>query len=100
MAEDAAGPLGVCGIDAEGEVRSLYVRVAATRGGAGSALLAHALAVAPQNGRTRFVGWTTPFSLAEFGRAGFSRLHTVREPFQGVLFERCRVALDRSADDA
>ena len=31
LAEDAAGPLGFCGIDAQGEVRSLYVRAAAMR---------------------------------------------------------------------
>jgi translocation and assembly module TamB len=33
----------------------------------------------------------TPFSLPVFGRAGFVLVRTVREPFQGVMFERYRV---------
>jgi putative acetyltransferase len=100
MSEDAAGPLGFCGIDAAGEVRSLYVRAQATRRGLGSALLAHALAAARQQGQSGFAAWATPFSLPVFCRAGFSQVRTVREPFQGVMFERYRVALDGSADDA
>jgi putative acetyltransferase len=99
MAEDAEGALGFCGIDAEGEVRSLYVRAAATRHGLGSALLKHALMLARQQGQSNFAAWATPFSLPVFGRAGFSRVRTVREPFQGVIFERWRVALGRSAHD-
>ncbi|MGL6110760.1 MAG: GNAT family N-acetyltransferase [Rubrivivax sp.] len=93
MAEDAEGPLGCCGIDAEGVVRSLYVRATATRHGLGSALLAHALAVAQQQGRTSFSAWATPFSLPVFGRAGFKLQRKVHEPSQGVMFERYRVAL-------
>jgi putative acetyltransferase len=100
MAEDAAGPLGFCGIDAEGEVRSLYVRATATRRGLGSALLAHALARARQQGLASFAAWATPFSLPVFARAGFSPVRTVREPFRGVMFDRYRVALGRSAHDA
>lgn len=92
IAEDAAGALGFCGIDAEGEVRSLYVRASATRRGLGSALLAHALAMARQQGLARFAAWATPFSLPVFARAGFCPVRTVREPFQGVMFERYRVA--------
>ena len=91
VAEDAAGPLGFCGVDAQGEVRSLYVRAAATRAGLGSALLAHALAEARQSGQSRFNACATPFSLQVFHRAGFALAHTVREPFQGVIFERYRV---------
>jgi putative acetyltransferase len=91
LAEDAAGPLGFCGIDAQGEVRSLYVRAAATRVGLGSALLAHALDVARRQGQCCFAAWATPFSLPVFHRAGFELAHTVREPFQGVMFERYRV---------
>jgi GNAT superfamily N-acetyltransferase len=100
LAEDSAGPLGFCGIDARGEVRSLYVRAAATRAGLGSALLAHALAEARQRGLTGFTAWATPFSLPVFGRAGFVLAHTVREPFQGVMFERYRVVTGQSTDDA
>ncbi len=91
LAEDAAGPLGFCGIDAEGEVRSLYVRATAMRGGLGSALLALALADARQSGQCRFSAWATPFSLPVFHRAGFALAHTACEPFQGVMFERFRV---------
>ena len=91
MAEDAEGALGFCGIDAEGEVRSLYVRAAAMRGGLGSSLLAQALADARQSGQSRFSAWATPFSLPVFHRAGFALAHTLREPFQGVMFERYRV---------
>jgi putative acetyltransferase len=100
LAEDDAGPLGFCRIESDGEVRSLYVRAAATRKGVGAALLAHALAQARSNGIERFAAWATPFSLPVFGRAGFALVRTVREPFQGVVFERYRVALGPSADDA
>ena len=91
LAEDAAGPLGFCGIDAQGEVRSLYVRAAAMRRGLGSALLAQALADAQQSGLSRFSAWATPFSLPVFHRAGFALVHTMHEPFQGTMFERYRV---------
>jgi putative acetyltransferase len=91
LAEDGAGPLGFCGIDSQGEVRSLYVRATAMRGGLGSALLAQALADARQSGQSRFSAWATPFSLPVFHRAGFALVHTVHEPFQGVIFERYRV---------
>ena len=100
LAEDAEGPLGFCGIAAEDEVRSLYVRADATRQGVGAALLAHALAQARSRGIERFAAWATPFSLPVFGRAGLVLVRTVREPFQGVIFERYRVALGPSADDA
>jgi putative acetyltransferase len=91
--EDAAGPLGFCGIDDAGEVRSLYVRAAATRRGTGTALLAHALATARSRGLSRFAAWATPFSLPLFRRAGFRLARTVHEPFQGEMFERYRVEL-------
>jgi L-amino acid N-acyltransferase YncA len=94
LAEDAAGPLGFCGIDAVGEVRSLYVRANATRAGLGSALLAHALDGARNQGQTRFAAWATPFSLPVFGRAGFALVCTAHGPFQGEIFERYRVARD------
>lgn len=91
LAADAQGPLGFCGIDAEGEVSSLYVRAEATRSGLGSALLAHAMGVARSQGQSRLAAWATPFSLPVFGRAGFALVRTVHEPFQGVMFERYRV---------
>lgn len=62
--------------------------------------LAHALARARQRGLATFAAWATPFSLPVFGRAGFSPVRTLREPFQGVMFERYRIALGRSAHDA
>jgi putative acetyltransferase len=94
LAEDAHGPVGFCGIDADGEVRSLYVRAGATRSGLGSALLAYALDAARSQGQSRFAAWATPFSLAVFGRNGFRRVRTVREPFLGVQFDRHRVTLE------
>ncbi len=100
LAEHGDGPLGFCGIEADGEVRSLYVRAAAMRQGVGAALLAHGLKQARSRGIERFAAWATPFSLPVFGRAGFRLVRTVREPFQGVVFERYRVALGPSADDA
>jgi N-acetylglutamate synthase-like GNAT family acetyltransferase len=80
-------------------VRSLYVR-AAMRQGVGAALLAHALAQARSRGIERFAAWATPLSLPLFARAGFRLVRTVSEPFQGVVFERYRVALGPSADGA
>lgn len=100
VVEHGDGPLGFCGIEADGEVRSLYVRAAATRQGVGATLLPHALAQARSCGIEGFAAWATPFSLPVFSRAGFTLVRTVREPFQGVMFERYRVASGTSADDA
>jgi len=85
--------LGFCGIGAEGEVHSLYVHPHATRQGLGSRLLAHALAAARSRGVTRFAAWVTPLSRPVFERAGFVLVDTVQAPYQGVMFERYRVAL-------
>ncbi len=100
LCEDKQGPLGFCGVDSQGEVRSLYVRAWATRKGVGSALLEHALADARRRGQSCFAAWATPFSLQVFSRAGFRQVRTVLEPFQGVIFERRRVELGPSAGDA
>jgi putative acetyltransferase len=86
--------LGFCGIDAVGEVRSLYVRAELTRRGLGGALLAHALAQARQHGLATFATWATPFSVPVFERAGFRLVERVRAPYQGVEFERYRMVLD------
>jgi putative acetyltransferase len=85
-------PLGFCGIDAQGEVHSLYVAPGHTRQGLGSRLLAHAMAQAHARGVTRFSAWATPFSRPVFQRAGLQLVQTVTEPYQGVLFERYRLA--------
>jgi putative acetyltransferase len=90
--DDAGGSVaGFCGVDATGEVRSLYVRPEFTRQGLGTRLLKHALERARQAGQTRFTAWATPFSLPVFDRAGLHLVGTVREPFCGVSFERYRV---------
>lgn len=90
--------LGFCGVDAEGEVRSFYVRFDCTRRGLGTALLRHALAVAQQRGLQHFSVWATPFSLPVFERAGFVLVRKVVEPYQGVLFERYRMERRSPAD--
>ena len=92
IAEDESGPAGFCGIAAGGEVHSLYVRADAVRCGLGTALLAHAIDDASRRGIDRLDAWATPFSLPLFRRAGFVLLRTVREPYQGVMFDRFRVA--------
>lgn len=95
MAADDAGPTGFCGVavhDAVGEVHSLYVRAALTRQGLGSALLAHAVAQARTAGARRFEAWATPFSKPLFERAGLRLERVVAEPYQGVVFERFRMA--------
>lgn len=91
-------PCGFCGVGAGdpaeprlGEVHSLYVRADLSRRGLGTQLLAHALAQARSRGIGRFGAWATPFSRPLFERAGLHLVATVREPFQGVLFERYRV---------
>jgi putative acetyltransferase len=93
MAQDEHGPMGFCGIGSDGEVHSLYVRADGTRRGLGSALLAHTLAQAGQQGIEHFGAWATPFSLPVFRRAGFTLRRTVCEAWQGVRFERYRVGL-------
>jgi putative acetyltransferase len=90
--QDASGALlGFSGVDDAGEVRSLYVDALHTRRGIGSTLLRHALAVARQRGVARFSAWATPFSRPVFQRAGFALESTVREAYQGVVFERHRL---------
>ncbi len=86
-------PAGFCGVAADGEVHSLYVRATLTRQGLGSQLLAHALAQARKQGLQHFSAWATPFSRPLFKREGFTLVATVTEPYQGVLFERYRVEL-------
>lgn len=88
-------PLGFCGVAVHGdtgEVHSLYVRADATRRGLGTALLAHALHDARAAGARAFEAWATPFSRPVFERAGFALRAVVTEPYQGVLFERYRMA--------
>jgi GNAT superfamily N-acetyltransferase len=85
-------PQAFCGIDAGGEVHSLYVAPARTRQGVGSTLLVHAMAQARAQGVTQFSAWATPFSRPVFQRAGLQLVQTVTEPYQGVLFERYRLA--------
>ncbi len=92
---DDAGPTGFCGVavhEGVGDVHSLYVRAALTRQGLGRALLAHVLARAQAAGAARFEAWATPFSQPVFQRAGFVLQRVVAEPYQGVLFERYRMA--------
>jgi putative acetyltransferase len=90
VAADGA-PLGFSGIDGEGEVRSLYVRHDAGRGGIGSRLLAKGLERGTARGIAQFAAWATPFSLPVFERAGFRLVERVSADFQGVPFERLRV---------
>ncbi|MBT9489451.1 MAG: GNAT family N-acetyltransferase [Rubrivivax sp.] len=85
-------PVAFCGIDVQGEVHSLYVAPGLTRQGLGTQLLAHALAHARARGVQRFSAWATPFSRPVFERAGLHLVQTVTEPYQGVLFERYRLA--------
>ncbi len=107
-----AGPsaallLGFCGVgeagaaalgdSAVGEVHSLYVRPGHMRQGLGGRLLAHALADARQRGLAHFSAWVTPLSRPLFLRAGFELVETVIAPYEGVLFERYRVATPRGA---
>lgn len=96
IADDASGvPLGFCGVAVHGtvgEVHSLYVRADATRRGLGTTLLAHALGDARARGAHAFEAWATPFSRPVFERAGFALRDVVTEPYQGVLFERYRMA--------
>ena len=92
---DDGMPRGFCGIAVHasiGEAHSLYVRASLTRQGIGAALLAHAMANARLQGATRFEAWATPFSRPLFERAGLALERVVAEPYQGVLFERYRMA--------
>lgn len=91
QAEDGRA-VGFCGVGPTGEVHSLYVRHDGGRQGIGSMLLAHALETAGARGVTRFVAWATPFSRPLFGRHGFELVQTVQGDFQGVAFERYRMA--------
>ena len=92
LASDAEGAaLGFCGIGTAGEVHSLYVRHDLGRRGLGGRLLADALARLRSRGTLRFAAWATPFSRPVFERAGFTLVRTVREPYEGVEFERYRV---------
>jgi len=88
---------GFCGVGLHGptaEVHSLYVRAALTRRGIGGALLAHAMGQARDRGAMRFEAWATPFSRPVFERAGFMLERVVAEPYQGVMFDRYRMATE------
>ncbi|HET9820336.1 MAG TPA: GNAT family N-acetyltransferase [Burkholderiaceae bacterium] len=92
---DDGRPRAFCGIARHagaGEVHSLYVRADLTRQGLGSGLLRHALDEARSRGAARFEAWATPFSRAVFERERFVLTRAVTEPYQGVLFERYRMA--------
>ncbi len=91
-AEPCPGPLGFCGIDAQGHVHSLYVRAGHNRRGLGTVLLAHALADARQRGLRHFSAWCTPFSEPLFARAGLVVVERPQAEFEGVSFQRCRMA--------
>ncbi|MFN0184525.1 MAG: GNAT family N-acetyltransferase [Aquabacterium sp.] len=88
---DGAVVDGFCGVDAGGEIRSLYVRVERMRSGLGRALLGHALAHGQAQGLRRFGAWATPFSRPIFEAVGMPLVRCVTEPFQGVGFERYRM---------
>ncbi len=90
--DPAPNVLGFCSVDAQGDVHALYVHPGHGRRGLGTLLLAHALAQARAQGITRFAAWATPFSRPVFERAGLTLRATVCEPYQGVMFERHRVA--------
>lgn len=86
------GQLGFSGINASGEVKSLYVRHDVMRRGLASQLLAQGLTRGQALGIRHFTAWATPFSLPVFRRAGFALLERVLVPFGGTMFERLRVA--------
>ncbi|MDP2005451.1 MAG: GNAT family N-acetyltransferase [Rubrivivax sp.] len=90
--DGSAALLGFCGIDAEGHVHSLYVRADHNRRGLGTALLAHAMADARERGLCHFSAWCTPFSEPVFARAGLVVLERPTAEFEGVRFQRCRMA--------
>ena len=75
------------------EVHSLYVHPDHGRRGIATRLLVSGLDRARARGLQRFAAWVTPLSRPVFERAGFRLVRTVREPFEGVEFERYRVEL-------
>ena len=88
------GAIGAIGaIGAVGEVHSLYVHPDHGRRGIGTVMLASGLERARARGPHRFAAWVTPLSRPKFEGAGFRLVRTVREPFEGVEFERYRVEL-------
>jgi len=89
---DSEDLLGFCGIDAHGHVHSLYVRADHNRRGLGTVLLAHAMADARERGLTHFSAWCTPFSEPVFARAGLVVVERPLAEFEGVMFQRCRMA--------
>jgi putative acetyltransferase len=98
-ADRSGGPRGFCGVALHGdvaEVHSLYVDPAFGRQGLGSRLLAWAMAHARERGARHFAAWATPLSRPVFERAGLALERAVTEPYQGVLFERYRVATPRA----
>lgn len=83
--------VGFCGVSSDGEVHSLYVRAGLHGGGLGTQLLDHALAQARASGIQAFSAWATPLSRPLFLRAGLVHEQVVREPYQGVWFDRYRL---------
>ena len=98
LVDTEAQPCAFCGVDDGGEVRSFYVRAGCTRRGIGSRLLAWVLQDARARGHQRFSTWATPISRRVFERAGFVLQQVVREPYQGVLFDRFRLVLPAAGE--
>lgn len=95
VADDAVGQaVGFCGVTAEGEVLSLYVRPDAARQGLGGRLLDWAIQRAREHDVMRFAAWATPFSRPVFERRGFVLERVSHEPYQGVMFDRYRMVRD------
>lgn len=85
---------------ATAEVHSLYVRAGLGRRGLGWALLVDCLGRALAAGAGRIEAWATPFSRTLFARAGMPLVEAVQGEFEGVMFERYRMAGDAAAISA
>lgn len=93
VAVDASGPLGFCGIAADGHVTSLYVASRATRQGLGSRLLWLAMNDARQAfGVTRFYTEASFFSHPVFERHGFVVDEEEVVIRNGVAFRRYKMS--------
>ncbi|MCA9109466.1 MAG: GNAT family N-acetyltransferase [Planctomycetaceae bacterium] len=88
VAIDETGPVGFCGIDADGHIASLYLRGNRQRQGICTSLVRHVLDYANRTGINRLHAEASEFSLPLFLKLGFQTVGTETVERYGATFVR------------
>ncbi|MCA9028546.1 MAG: GNAT family N-acetyltransferase [Planctomycetaceae bacterium] len=88
IAIDESGPVGFCGIEANGHIASLYLRGDRQRQGIGTQLVDYVLDYANRAGINRLHAEASEFSLPLFLKLGFQTVGTETVERNGATFVR------------